>query len=151
MTNLTSQRRLAAKMLKVGKNRVWIDPDRIEDVDVAMTRDDIRKLIHEGVIKAHPIKGISRGRARALHEIKKKGLRRGPGSRTGSKHARISRKEIWMNKIRALRINLRKLKSERVITIPTYRKMYGVVGSGRFDSVADLQRYLKLHELWRSR
>ena len=151
MTNLTSQRRLAAKLLKVGKNRVWIDPDRIEDVDVAMTRGDIRKLIHEGVIKAHPKKGISRGRARVLHEIKKKGLRSGSGTRTGSKHARISRKEIWMNKIRTLRTNLRKLKSESVITIPTYRKMYGVVGSGRFNSIADLERYLKLHELWRSR
>jgi len=31
MTNLTSQRRLASRILKVGKNRVWINPDKIED------------------------------------------------------------------------------------------------------------------------
>jgi ribosomal protein L19E len=28
--NLTTQKRLAASILKVGVNRVWIDPDEIE-------------------------------------------------------------------------------------------------------------------------
>ena len=28
--NLTTQKRLAASILKVGVNRVWIDPDKIE-------------------------------------------------------------------------------------------------------------------------
>ncbi|RLI07420.1 50S ribosomal protein L19e, partial [Candidatus Bathyarchaeota archaeon] len=50
--SLKSQRRLAASILNVGVNRVWIDPERIEDVDVAITREEIKKLIHEGVIKA---------------------------------------------------------------------------------------------------
>ena len=37
MTNLTSQRRLASQILKVGRNRVWIDPARVEDVEGAIT------------------------------------------------------------------------------------------------------------------
>jgi large subunit ribosomal protein L19e len=151
MTDLKSQRRLAAQILKVGQNRVWIDPEKTDDADTAMTRDEIRKLIHEGTIKALPEKGISRGRARVLHEKKKKGRRRGPGSRTGSPRARVTKKEAWMSKIRALRKRLRLLKTKKVIAESAYRKLYRMASSARFESVADLERYLKAHELWRKR
>lgn len=149
MTGLRSQRRLAAQILKVGQNRVWINPERIDDVEVAITREEIRKLIHEGVIKSLSEKGVSRARARILHEKKKKGLRKGPGSRTGAAHAKISKKEAWMTRIRALRKRLRELKTRKTIAEDTYRRMYRMAGSGRFDSVADLERYLKAHGLWR--
>lgn len=115
MTKLTSQRRLAAQILKIGQNRVWIDPGRNEDVETAMTRSEIRRLVHEGVIKSLPATGISRGRARILHEKKKKGRRSGPGSRTGTPHARVSKKEAWMGKIRALRKKLKVLKTKKII------------------------------------
>jgi len=151
MTDLKSQRRLAAQILKVGQNRVWIDPERIDDAEAAITREEIRKLIHEGIVKHLPEKGISRARARTLHAKKKKGLRSGPGSRTGSPRARISKKEAWTSKIRALRNRLRKLKTNKTVTESTYRKMYTMASSGRFESVADLERYLKSHELWRKR
>jgi large subunit ribosomal protein L19e len=140
---------LAAQILKVGQNRVWINPERIDDVEVAITREEIRKLIHEGVIKSLSEKGVSRARARILHEKKKKGLRKGPGSRTGAAHAKISKKEAWMTRIRALRKRLRELKTHKTIAEDTYRRMYRMAGSGRFDSVADLERYLKAHGLWR--
>ena len=149
MTGLRSQRRLAAQILKVGQNRVWINPERMEDVEAAITREEIKKLIHEGIIKSRPQKGVSRARAKILHEKKKKGLRKGPGSRSGAAHAKISKKEAWMTKIRALRKRLRELKTRKTITDDTYRRMYRMAGSGRFDSVADLERYLKAHGLWR--
>jgi len=151
MTNLKSQRRLAAEILKVGQNRVWIDPERIEDAEAAMTREEIKKLIHEGAIKARPEKGVSHARARVLHEKKKKGRRSGSGSRGGASKAKISKKEAWMKKIRALRKKLRKLKESKTITETTYRKMYRMASSGRFASVADLERHLKAQELWRKR
>jgi len=151
MTGLKSQRRIAAEILKIGQNRVWISPERIDDVEAAITREEIRKLIHEDIIKPLPEKGVSRGRARILHQKKKKGRRRGPGRRTGSAHAKISRKEAWMSKIRALRKRLRKLKTGKIVTESTYRKLYKMASSGRFESVADLERYLKTHELWRKR
>ncbi|MEM3442668.1 MAG: 50S ribosomal protein L19e [Candidatus Bathyarchaeia archaeon] len=151
MTNLKSQRRLASKILKVGEKRVWIDPKRTDEAEAAITREDIRKLIHEGVIQPLPEKGISRARARITREKKKKGRRRGHGSRSGSARAKISKKEAWMKRIRALRKRLRELKSKKIITESVYRKMYSIANSGRFGSVADLERYLKEHDLWRKR
>jgi len=151
MTDLKSQRRLAAQVLKIGQNRVWINPEKTDDVETAMTRDEVRRLIHEGTIKASPEKGISRGRARILHEKKKKGRRSGPGSRTGSSHARVSKKQAWMSKIRPLRRKLRTLKTKKIIAENAYQKLYRMAGSGKFESVADLERYLKAHEIWRKR
>lgn len=149
--SLKSQRRLAAQILKVGVNRVWIDPERNEDVEIAITRDEIRKLIHEGAIKAHPEKGISRVRARVLHEKKKKGLRRGHGSKTGSARARVSKKEAWMRRIRALRRRLREWKAKRAVTESSYRRLYTLASSGVFSSIAEMERYAKAHGLWRKR
>lgn len=149
MTDLKTQRRLAAQILKAGQNRVWIDPEKTDDAEAAITREEVRKLIHEGVIKSKPEKGVSRARARVLHEKKKKGRRSGMGSKTGSPHARISKKEAWMSKIRALRKRLRKLKDRKTITETVYRELYTMASSGRFSSVGDLERYLKAHEIRR--
>jgi large subunit ribosomal protein L19e len=151
MTNLSGQRRLAAQILKVGQNRVWIDPERMDDVEGAITREEIKKLIHEKVITSSPEKGVSRARAKTIQAKKRKGRRKGPGSHGGSGHARISKKEAWMSKIRSLRKRLRELKASRVITETTYSQLYRMAGSGRFESVTDLERYLKAHDLWRKR
>jgi len=151
MTDLKSQRRLSALILKVGQNRVWMNPENIDDVEAAITREEIRKLVHEGIIRPLPEKGVSRGRARVLRAKKRKGKRSGPGSRTGSPRARVSKKEAWMSRIRALRRKLRQLKASRTITESNYRTLYRIASSGRFESVAELERYLKAHELWRKR
>jgi large subunit ribosomal protein L19e len=151
MTNLASQRRLAAEILKVGQNRVWIDSERMDDVEGAITREEVKKLIHEKVIVSLPEKGVSRSRAKVVRKKKVVGRRKGPGSRKGSGHSKVSKKEAWMSKIRSLRRKLRELKANRVITESSYRKMYGMAGSGKFESVADLERYLKAHDLWRRR
>ncbi len=151
MTDLKSQRRLASQILKVGQNRVWINPEKNDDAEAAMTREEIRKLIHEGVIKSLPESGVSRGRARVLHAKKKEGRRSGPGSRTGALRAKVSKKEAWMSKIRALRKKLRRLKVDKIITESNYRKLYKMASSGKFESVAGLERYMKAHELWRKR
>jgi large subunit ribosomal protein L19e len=151
MTNLSSQRRLAAQILKVGQNRVWINPERIDDVEGAITREEIKKLIREKTIVSLPEKGVSRSRAKTVREKKRIGRRKGAGSRTGSDRAKVSKKEAWMIQIRPLRKRLRELKASRVITETTYRKLYRIAGSGKFGSVAELERYLKAHDLWRKR
>lgn len=151
MTGLTSQRRLAAQILKVGRNRVWIDPERLDDVEGAITREEIRKLIRERAISPLPEKGVSRTRAKVIRGKKRKGRRRGPGSYGGSAYAKTSRKEMWMKKIRSLRKRLRELKASRIIAETTYTRLYRMAGSGRFSSIADLERYLKAHDLWRKR
>jgi len=149
--SLRSQRRLAAEILKVGEGRVWIDPNRTEDAEAAITREEIRKLIHEGVIRSLPERGVSRARAKVLHEKKRKGLRRGAGRKSGSVKTRVSKKQVWMEKIRPLRKKLRELKTNRAITESVYRQLYNMAGSGAFESTADLERYIRTHGLGRRR
>ncbi|MCD6465527.1 50S ribosomal protein L19e [Candidatus Bathyarchaeota archaeon] len=151
MLNLRSQRRMAAEVLGVGEGRVWIDPERLEDVEAAITREDIRRLIHEGAIRKLKEKGVSRARARILHEKRKKGRRRGQGSRSGSRKARAKLKKVWVMKIRALRRRLRELKEKRVITTRVYRQLYLKAKSGVFRSISDLHRYIEVHGLRRKR
>ncbi len=151
MTNLSSQRRLAAQILKIGQNRVWIDPERMDDVEGAITREEVRKLIHEKIIDSLPEKGVSRSRAKIIREKKRKGRRSGPGSVTGAGYAKVTKKEAWMKKIRSLRRKLRELKASRIITEATYSQYYRMAGSGRFQSIAELERNLKANDLWRKR
>ena len=151
MTDLKSQRRLAAQILKIGQNRVWIDPERMDDVDGAITREEVRKLIHERVIVSLPEKGVSRSRAKTIREKKRKGRRSGFGSLKGAGHAKITKKDAWMIRIRSLRRKLRELKANRTITEDTYSQYYRMAGSGRFQSIAELERNLKANDLWRKR
>ena len=147
--NLRNKKRLAASILGIGVSRVWIDPQYLEDVETAITRDDIKRLIREGVVRRLPPESQSRARARVLAAKKRDGLRQGPGSRSGSKHAVVKRKEAWMNKIRALRRRLRALRERRAITVSNYRKLYLMAKGGAFNSVAELDRYIRIHELGR--
>ena len=151
MTDLKGQRRLAASILKIGQNRVWINPDRMDDVEGAITREEVRKLIHEKIIVSLPEVGVSRSRAKVIRAKKLKGRRSGPGSITGAGFAKVTQKEAWMLKIRSLRRKLRELKARKVITEKTYSRYYRMAGSGRFDSIAVLERNLKENDLWRKR
>jgi large subunit ribosomal protein L19e len=148
---LSNQKRLAADILKVGKSRVWIDPERLEDIEEVITRDEIRKLIHEGVIKALPKKGVSRGRVRKHRRKQKKGLGRGYGSRKGKKTARNPRKEIWIQRIRAIRKHLKELLNRRVIQRNIYRRLYTLSKGGVFEDVGEVDRYIEDHRLTRKR
>lgn len=147
--NLKSQKRLAASIMDVGENRVWIDPERAEDVEVAITRQEIRKLIHEGAIKALLERSLSRGRAREQAAKKRAGRRRGPGTKKGPKFAVVSRKERWMSRIRAQRKRLRRLRERRMITVNTYRSLYRKAKGGEFRSLAELERYITENNLRR--
>jgi large subunit ribosomal protein L19e len=123
----------------------------MSDVEGAITREEVRKLIHEKIIVSLPVKGVSRSRAKSIRGKKKLGRRSGPGSVTGAGYAKVTKKEAWMIRIRALRRRLRELKASRVITEATYTQYYRMAGSGRFESMAELERNLKEHDLWRKR
>lgn len=135
------QKILASKVKKVGKDRVKIVNK--EEVEKVITREDVRKLIHKGAIKILPKRGTSRGRARVLHEKKKKGKRRGKGSRKGKKGARTNRKRVWINLIRKQRKFLRYLKENNLIDNKTYRDLYLKAKGGAFRSLAHLKLYLE--------
>ena len=144
MPDATNQRRMAAEILKCGLHRVWIDPTRIEDVDGVITRKDVRSAIASGAIAKKPILGISNSRKKYLMSQRKKGRRRGPGSRKGAQNARTPRKEKWMKTIRAVRSHLRGLRDSKSIAKKDYRKLYRQSKGGVFKSRAHLQTQIKL-------
>ncbi len=142
MGGLTLQKRLAAKVLKVGESRIVMDPEHLEDIKNAITRADIRKMISHGYIKVKPMKIKRSG------EKRKK--RKGPGRRKGGRGARLSKKRRWINTIRPLREMLKELRDKEIIDKATYRKVYPLVKSGMFRSRSHLKLYLEqkglLHE-----
>ena len=142
MADLANQKRLAAALLKVGVTRVWMDPERLEDIATAITREDIRGLIAEGVVKRRAVVGISRGRARARDVKKAKGHLKGHGSRRGAAGARDPKKNRWMRKIRAQRKVLKEMREEKTIDAHNYRILYRKAKGGEFRNVAHLKSYI---------
>ena len=142
MTDLRAQKRLAADVLDVGKNRVWFDPDAQSDIASAITRDEIRELVDEGLIQAKDARGNSRGRARERNAKRAYGHKKGPGKRKGKKGARQNEKEQWQNQIRAQRRKLRELRDQGELTPTEYRELYRKAGGGEFRSVRYLMNYV---------
>ncbi|MCK5031316.1 MAG: 50S ribosomal protein L19e [Thermoplasmatales archaeon] len=142
MADLRNQRRMASTLLKCGANRVWMDHDRIDEIAKAVTKDDIRILIRGRAIESKQKKGTSRGRKKFNAEQKKKGRRRGYGSRKGAKYARLPRKERWIRTIRPIRSYLKMLRSEEKINRTIYRKYYRKAKGGEFRSKRHLETHL---------
>lgn len=147
--NLTAQKRIAAEILKCGENRVYFDPYLMDEIKMAITREDIRNLIKEGIIQKKYKKGVSKYRKNIRHERKKKGLGRGLGKRKGPKHARMPKKRAYIKRIRPIRRELRKLRDRKLITPANYRKLYRNAKGGMFNNVRQMNRYIKDKELQR--
>ncbi len=144
---LTTQKRLAADVMKVGMSRVWIDPDFQDEVSLAITKDDIRRLVDEGAIQKKQVIGVSRGRARHVMAQKRKGQRKGPGHKKGKATAKLSKKHRWMRKIRPLRRELSRLRDEGKITRKVYRELYLKAKGNAFRNTAHLRTYIAEQKL----
>ena len=142
MTDLKAQKRLAADVLGVGKNRVRFDPEAQGEIADAITREDVRELVEDGVIEAETTQGNSRGRARERNEKRAYGHRSGHGSRKGTSGGRTDGSAEWQSRIRAQRRTLRELRDDDEITRSQYRELYDMASGGEFDSVGDLRRYV---------
>lgn len=130
-------------MLNVGKKRVWIDPSKLSEVKEAITKFDIRSLLGEKSIKIKPKGGISRYRARERITQKRKGRRKGTGTRKGKMTARLSRKRLWITTIRVQRLFLRRLMNKKMLTPKNYRLLYQKSKGGFFRSVRHIKTYLE--------
>ncbi|MEM2093691.1 MAG: 50S ribosomal protein L19e [Candidatus Bathyarchaeia archaeon] len=149
--SLKNQRRLASKILKVGESRVRFNPERLEDLEGVITREEIRRLIREGTIKVAPAIGVSRARARLLMKKRRTGRRRGPGSRGGKAGARQPPKQIWKTRIRLIRRHLRTLRERRIIQKSAYRRLYLLAKGGTFLDRSHVDQYIQAHGLSRRR
>jgi len=140
--DVKNQKRMAAAMLKCGENRVWLNPDKIEEVADCITRADIRTAIASGLIKAKPKTGISKARTRHQAEQKAKGRRKGPGSRKGTSNARLSDKRKWISTIRPIRDELKTLRAEGKITPSIYRVYYRKAKGGVYKNRRNLRTHM---------
>lgn len=140
--DLKYQKRMAASILKCGLSRVWINPNRIEDVADAITRADIRTAIQSGSIRKLPAKGNSRGRIRKQLRQKARGKRSGHGSRKGTYNTRYPSKVRWMKTIRAVRHQLRKYRQEGKLDRHLYRRYYLLAKGGMFRGRRNLDENL---------
>ena len=138
--SVKGQRRLAAEILNAGVNRVWIDPEYLDRVEAAITRDEIKRLIHEGAIKKRSETGISKGRRTTR--------KRTQGKRKGSS---IATKKLWIGRVRRQRRRLKELRDGKNITKATYHKLYMMVKGGAFRSLAHLNEHLESHKLIKKR
>ncbi len=103
--NLTKRKELAAKVLRVGKNRIVFAKDNLSEVKEAITRMDIIDLHKSGVIQIREIKG------------RKKIVRRRHRRRVGKVKGKVSDK-----------------KTDYVIITRKLRKFArGMVRSGKID------------------
>ena len=126
-----------------GENRVWMDPDAQGEIAEAITREDVRELVQQGIIREKRKKGVSRGNARERDEKRAYGHQKGPGTRKGKAGARSDPKDEWKSRIRALRKELRRMKEDEEIDASTYRDLYGKAKGGEFDSVRYLRNYVE--------
>jgi len=145
--DLKNQRRLAAEVLKCGENRVWMDPDNLEEIEKAVKRKDIKNLVKRGIIRERKIKGNSRGRIRKRMAQRAKGRRKGHGSRKGKATARLPRKRAWIKTIRPIRAYLRELRDSGKIDRKTYRLYYRRAKGGQFRSKAHVRLHLETEGL----
>jgi large subunit ribosomal protein L19e len=133
------QKKLAARILKVGESKVWLNPASTKDIEAAITKIDIRRLIKKGMIKALP------GKVRRPREKAKR--KKGPGRRKGAKGAIVTSKQRWISTVRPLRRMLKELRATEQIDKKTYRRIYLLVKGGMFRSRSHLKIYLEQHDL----
>lgn len=144
---LNTQKRLAASILGCSPSRVKFAPDRLADIKEAITKQDIRALINEGLIIKVQESGVSRVRARKRATQKTKGLRHGPGKRKGKKTALQPTKQAWMTKVRVQRDFLKELRQNGVIDTSAFKNLYRKSKGGFFRSKRHIKLYMNEHKL----
>jgi large subunit ribosomal protein L19e len=145
--NLGKQKKLAARALKTSPKRIKFTEQGKNDIKEVISREGVKELVSEGLIKKVPARGNSRTRANKIAAQKAKGRRSGHGSRKGTANARFNSKRKWMIKIRALRSFLRELKEAGRLDTKSFRDLYQKAKGNFFRNKKHLSLYIEQHNI----
>ena len=128
---LDKKKALAAKIFKVGKDRIVFLEPRLEEIKEAITKDDIRSLKADGAIMIKEIK--------ARRSQPKRKAKRSPGNIR--KRAKDSKRE-YMTLTRKFRSHVAKLKEKKVLDRDEVKDLRNKIRNRYFKSQAQLREYI---------
>ena len=144
---MKGKKSLAARVLKTSASKVRFATDALEDIKKAITKSDIRGLVAIGKIVKKGTNQQSRVRARKIATQKRKGRRKGHGTRKGGKNSIVTRKEKWMAKVRVQRVFLKELREKELLSPKNYRSLYAKSKGGYFRNRRHIKLYMSEHHL----
>lgn len=130
--NFRKKKELASRTLKVGKGRIVFLKERKEEINQALTKQDIRDLYKEGAIIVKNVKG------------RKTKTKRKTRKRVGKIKKRVKqRKREYITITRKLRGYVKSLKQRGEISNDDFYKIRKKIRNREFKSLAQLKEQIK--------
>jgi len=128
---LDKKKQLAARVLKIGKGRVIFEEERADEIKEAITKQDIKDLHSQGIIKIKPVRG------------RKKIKKRKTKKRAGKIKKKVKkRKQEYVKITRKLRNYIKELKKQEKISREEHLELRKKIRARAFKSKAQLKEYL---------
>lgn len=128
--NLRKKKEMAARLLKIGKERIMFIPSRTEDIKEAITKQDIRDLVLDKAIIIKEVKG-------------RKSTKRKRNRSTGNIRKKVNkRKQNYVKLTRKLRGYIKELNNQGKLSKEEVKEIRKKIRNSEFRSKANLKEYI---------